>query len=92
MKGTPNRKKWMRPSALNKTTADISCCFAAKEIHNPLGPFCFSPWRGERMDEGEGFAVRCATLLCMILTLPLSLAKGEATRVRGAYSIHQNAN
>jgi hypothetical protein len=44
------------------------------------------------MDEGEGFAVRCATLLCMILTLPLSLAKGKATRVRGAYSIYQNAN
>jgi hypothetical protein len=79
----------MRPSALNKTTANSSCCFAAKEIYNPLGPFRFSPW-GE--DEGEGFAVRCATLLCMILTLPLSLAKGEATRVRGAYSIYQNAN
>ena len=25
-------------------------------------------------------------------TLPLSLAKGEATRVRGAYSIYQNAS
>jgi hypothetical protein len=45
--------------------------------------------RGE--DEGEGFAVTCATLLCKTLTLPLSLAKGEATRVRGAYSIYQNA-
>ena len=62
MKGTTKSQKMDEAFSVNKTTADISCCFAAKEIHNPLGPF------------------------------RLSLAKGEATRVRGAYSIYKNAN
>jgi hypothetical protein len=54
----------------------------------PLSPLPLA----RREDEGERSAVTCATLLCMILTLPLSLAKGEATRVRGAFWIYQSAN
>jgi len=39
MKGTTKSQKMDEAFSVNKTTADISCCFAAKEIHNPLALF-----------------------------------------------------
>ena len=76
MKGTTKSQKMDEAFSVNKTTADISCCFAAKEIHNPLGPF--------RLSLGEGIRSQVRHFALYDPHPPLSLAKGEATRVRGA--------